>query len=61
MRFDNQYLAVAVCEAPQRIAQPKPAVKTRTTSRAKSRWMEGFFEKPSLPLRRAIAIANATS
>jgi hypothetical protein len=61
MRFDNHYLAVAVCEPAQRIVQPKPAMKKRNTSRPKSRWMEGFLQKPSLPLGRAIAIANASS
>src|SRR3954453_4413507 len=61
MRFDNHYLAVAACEPPQRTAQPQPAMKTRNTSRPKNRWMEGFFQKPSLPLGRAIAIANVSS
>src|SRR3954451_3107330 len=61
MRLDNHSLAVAACEPPQRTAQPQPAMKTRNTSRPKSRWMEGFFQKPSLPLGRAIAIANASS
>jgi hypothetical protein len=61
MRFDNHYLAVAACERRQRVTPSKPAMKTRNISRAKSRWMQGFFDKPSLPLRRAIAIANATS
>jgi len=61
MRFEDHYLPVAVCEAPQPIAQPKPVVKTRHAPRPKSRWMEGFFDKPALPLRKAIAIANASS
>jgi hypothetical protein len=61
MRFDNYYLAVAACDPPQRVAPPRPAVNTRSASRAKSRWMQGFFDKPAPPLGRAIAIANATS
>ena len=61
MRFDNHYLAVTVCDPPQRVAPPKPAVKTRSASRPKSRWMQGFFDHPSLPIGRAISIANATS
>jgi transposase len=61
MRFDNCYVGVAACEPPQRTAQPKPATNTRNISRPKSRWMDGFFERPSLPLKRAIAIANASS
>ena len=61
MRFGNQYLGIEMCESPQPVAQPKRAAKNANASRPKSRWMQGFFEKPSLPLSRAIAIANATS
>ncbi|MCA1596666.1 MAG: ISNCY family transposase [Chloroflexi bacterium] len=61
MRFDNQYLSVAICEPPQRAIEPKPGVKPRRASPQTNRWMEGFFDKPALPLGRAIAIANATS
>ena len=58
MRFDDEYLGIEICQSPPPLTQPKRAAKT---SRPKSRWMQGFFDKPSLPLRRAIAIANATS
>ena len=61
MRFDNQYLGIEICESPQPVARPKRAAKTANASRPKSHWMQGFFDPPSLPLRRAIAIANATS
>jgi hypothetical protein len=61
MRLDNQYLRVEICEPPQRAIEPKPTVKPRRASPSKNRWMEGFFDKPALPLGRAIAIANATS
>ena len=61
LRFDNQYLGVAICEPPQRAIEPKPIVKPRRASPQTNRWMEGFFDKPVLPLGRAIAIANATS
>jgi transposase len=61
MRFDKRYLAIAICEPAPRTTQPKPVMKARNASRPKSRWMQGFFQKPSLPLKRAIAIANATS
>jgi transposase len=61
MRFQNEYLRVALCDVPRRIAKPKPPVKTRPAAARKSGWMQGFFDKPDLPLGRAIAIANATS
>ena len=60
MRFQNEYLRVALCDVPRRIAKPKPAVKAGRTAARKSGWMQGFFDKPDLPLGRAIAIANAT-
>jgi transposase len=61
MRFDKHYLGIETCEAPQPVAQPKPAAKPAHASRPKSRWMQRFFDQPSLPLARAIAVANATS
>jgi transposase len=61
MRFDNEYLQVTICEPPQRASKPKPSVKPQPAARQKSRWMESFFDKPDLPLGRAIAIANANS
>jgi hypothetical protein len=61
MRFHNESLLVTVCEPPQRIAKPKTAAKPRHSPPHKSRWMDGFFDKPALPLSRALAIANATS
>ena len=61
MRFANQYLGIQACELPLRLARPKRTVKVPTAARQKSRWMEGFFDQPSLPVARAIAIANATS
>jgi transposase len=61
MRFQNEYLHVEVCESPQRMAQPKTPAKPRPPAPYKSRWMQGFFDKPALPLSKALAIANATS
>jgi len=61
MRFHDEYLRVQACEPPQRVAKPKAAAKPRTAAPHKSRWMQGFFHQPDLPLGRAIAIANATS
>jgi hypothetical protein len=60
MRFEKEYLGVEVCELPLRAAEPKRLAKPRAAPR-KSRWMQGFLDKPGLPLGKVIAIANATS
>ena len=61
MRFHNEYLRVKICAPPQRVANPKKPAKPWHSAPRKSRWMQGFFDQPVLPLGRAIAIANATS
>lgn len=61
MRFHTEYLFVEICAPPQRVAKPKTADKPRPSPPRKSRWMQGFFDKPALPLGKALAIANATS
>jgi biotin operon repressor len=61
MHFKNEYLRVEVCETPKRVTKPKAAARPRRVAPRKSRWMEGFFERPALRMERAIAIANATS
>lgn len=61
MRFDNQYLRIEICEPTQRANKSHPTAKPQRASPQKSRWMQGFFDRPSLPLGRAIVIANETS
>ena len=66
IRFRDKYLRYEPCEAAQRTVQPKiaqPVSGTRKASNAggKSKWMKGFMDKPGPSLRKAIAIANATS
>lgn len=66
MRFADRYLRTQVCEQPRPAAattQPALPAKSRQGAHAggKSRWMEGFWERPSPTLKQAIAIANATS
>jgi biotin operon repressor len=61
MRFHQEYLGIEVCAPPQRVAKPKTPAKPRPSAPRKSRWMQGFFDKPALPLGTALAIANATS
>ena len=63
MRFKGRYLDFEACKEPAKTAaaaKPK-APKHAATTRRKSTWMEGFFDKPSPSLRKAIEIANATS
>jgi transposase len=67
VRFRDRYLSVTLCTvAPKAAAPAKPKTAgARSTkgspSPKKSRWMDGFWEKPGPPLEKAIEIANATS
>jgi len=66
MRFADRYLRTQVCEQSRpaaATAQPALPAKPRQGANAggKSRWMEGFWDRPSPTLKQAIAIANATS
>lgn len=67
MRFKDRWLKFDLCAEPVKTAaaaKPKAAKDTSAkgaATRRKSAWMNGFFDKPSLPLNDAIRIANATS
>ena len=67
IRFRDRYLRVTLCPAAAPAAapiQPKKAAAASVKSsppRPKSRWMDGFLEKPGPPIGKAIHIANATS
>ena len=67
VRFEDNYLSVRMCEpgAPAKPDKPntaKAGKAAKTGKRSgKSRWMDGFFDRPSPHIDRAIAIANATS
>ena len=66
MCFKDRYLRIEVCEQPLpvRSAKRPPApVQPRKGPHvvSKSRWMEGFWDKPAPTLKKALAIANATS
>ena len=67
MRFKERYLSFRLCTEPVRTAaaaKPKTAKDTsakRATTSRKSKWMEGFWDKPSPSMKDAIRIANSTS
>jgi hypothetical protein len=66
VRFRDRYVGITLCEPaqPSTPSDSKPkATRPRKGPNAggKSRWMQDFFQGPSIPLKRAIAIANATS
>lgn len=66
VRFRDRYVGITLCEPaqPSTPSDSKPkATRPRkgTNAGGKSRWMQDFFQGPSIPLKRAIAIANATS
>jgi hypothetical protein len=62
MRFQDRYLSFELCAEPLKstAAKPRPAAP-RAAARRKSKWMDGFFDKPSPSLQDAIRIANSTS
>lgn len=66
VRFRDRYVGITLCEPeqPSTPSDSKPkATRPRkgTNAGGKSRWMQDFFQGPSITLKRAIAIANATS
>jgi transposase len=64
VRFENQYLPVEVCVPALKLAPPpkrQPSPRKAPNVGGRSQWMKGFFEKPGLPIDRALAISNATS
>lgn len=67
MRFKDRYLAFKVCTEPVKTvtaAKRKPAQDTSAGSaatRRKSKWMDGFWNKPAPSMKDAIRIANSTS
>ena len=65
MRFEDCDLQIQEC-APPRPTSPTAQLAVAKPHKGpkgggKSRWMEGFWTRPSPTLQRAIAIANATS
>lgn len=66
VRFRDRYIGITVCEPPQPSTPPDRKRKEARTQKGtnaggKSRWMQNFFQGPTISLKRAIRIANATS
>ena len=67
MRFNDRYLSFKECTEPLKAgAAEKPKLSKDTpakgaATRGKSKWMDGFWDKPSPSMKDAIRIANSTS
>jgi transposase len=64
VRWADRYVGIQLCEPALPSTPPlrKPkAASSRKGPGSKSRWMEDFFQGPSISLQQAIRIANATS
>lgn len=64
VRFEGRYLRIAERRpAPKTAAPPKAEKKGAKPNRLreKSKWMNGFWQRPSPSLKQAIRISNATS
>lgn len=66
VRFRDRYIGVTLCEPAQPATplerKPKAARSRKgTNADGKSSWMQDFFQGPSISLKKAIRIANATS
>ena len=51
-RYQERYLHIAECGA--HLSNPEPAVRKDHNAGGKSTWMQGFFDRPSPPLWKAI-------
>jgi hypothetical protein len=62
-RYQGRYVEVYECGAkkPAEAAKSPKAVRKDHNAGGKSQWMEGFFERPTPELWRAIREANASS
>jgi transposase len=66
-RFEDRYVQLKECPPAPKSATPtvrKTAAKSGTPTAgnpAKSKWMNGFFQRPSPSLKKAIKISKATS
>jgi len=66
IRFQDKYLRYKQWEPLQKMVQPKvrkpgSGARKATNAGGKSKWMNGFMNRPGPPISKAIEIANATS
>jgi hypothetical protein len=66
MRYQDRYLQVHLCPALVKSSAcqtpaPRQSGAKRTAPTGRSKWMKGFFDKPSPSIAAAIRISNATS
>ena len=64
VRFEDRYVRAVECQpAPKAGAAPlTPKTRKQTSqTREKSKWMKGFWERPSPSLSKALKISNATN
>jgi transposase len=59
-RHDGQYVELGECgvKAPEKPAPPRKAARKDHNAGGKSRWMEGFFDRPGPELWQAVRDAN---
>jgi len=64
-RFEDCYVQIVECRtAPKtaiQAAAPEAGKKSASHEPIKSKWMKGFWDRPSPSLKKAIQISNATS
>jgi hypothetical protein len=62
-RYEGRYVDVSECgeKSPARPAAPSPAVSKDHNAGGKSRWMQGFFDRPGPSLWQALRESNARS
>jgi transposase len=66
VRYADRYVSITLCEPAPPVMPPKRKLKTTASRKGpntggKSRWMQDFFQGPSISLKKALRIANATS
>jgi len=64
VRFEDRYVRVVECQPAPKTAAAPVAPKTRkpaTPPRSKSKWMDGFWDRSSPSLSKALKISNAKS
>lgn len=68
VRFEDRYVRTEECHPAEKASRIDPSVEPSAAAprpdkkpRGRSKWMEGFFQRPAPSLKQAIKISNATS